>query len=769
MSGDSAQSGIAVDALNEPQSDAVAQADGPVIVFAGAGSGKTRVITYRIANLVATHRVPPYRLLGVTFTNKAAQEMKHRLERILGEGMARELWIGTFHAVCVRLIRRYHEQMGLNRNFVIYDDSDQKAVMTRVLKELKIDERRYAPKKVLARIQREKQEARGPDELSIDGYFDEIAKRCFEAYQRHLKAANAADFSDLLLHVLHLAEDQKSEAGAHLRSRFSHVLVDEFQDVNQVQYRLVRALAGEGRNICVVGDDDQSIYRWRGADVRNIRGFTRDFPDAKLIKLEQNYRSSGHVVSAALGVIRCATDRQPKELWTNNPDGEPVKVVHTANERDEAAHVVGQVRALIATGISPREIAVFYRVHAQSRVLEEVMRGQDVPYQIIGGHKFFDRAEVKDLLAYLRVIVNPQSDVDLVRIINKPARRIGARTIEHLAATALTEGCSLYAAIGPLCASTRIGAATKRHLRTFGELLGGFMRAAETASPRDLAEEVLEESGYGRWLKGQDNAEADARLDNLQELLGSIQEYEEDQSYADEEPTVADFLTRVSLAADADNLADVPRVPMMTVHAAKGLEFDHVFLTGLEEGLFPVRGQQAGEEEELEEERRLAYVAITRARHQLTITHTHTRMIYGQVRYNEPSRFLGDLPARDQERLVTEALRDVSRSVSSSQSSPPWRELIRAGSPQRSQAPTPPPPRPPGERYVERDPDGEDNTFGDGGDLDQGAIRAGTKVRHTKFGLGVIRQLDEGLDPAATVTFSGWGVKRIKVRYLKPA
>ncbi|MBW2452947.1 MAG: UvrD-helicase domain-containing protein [Deltaproteobacteria bacterium] len=768
MGDDGAEASIAVDALNEPQRQAVAHAHGPVIVFAGAGSGKTRVITYRVANLVATHRVPAYRILGVTFTNKAAQEMKLRLERLLGEGLARELWLGTFHAVCVRLIRRYHENMGLRQNFVIYDDSDQKAVMTRVLKDLKIDERRYPPKKLLARIQREKQECRGPDEMEIDNYFDEMTQRCFVAYQQRLTDANAADFTDLLLHVLRLAEDRRSEAGTHLRSRFSHVLVDEFQDVNQVQYRLVRALGGEEGNICVVGDDDQSIYRWRGADVRNIRGFTHDFPDAKLVKLEQNYRSSGHVVSAALGVIRCAADRQPKELWTDNPEGDRIKVVHAANERDEAAYVVSHIQALIAGGTSPKEIAVFYRVHAQSRVLEDVMRGQDVPYQIVGGHKFFDRSEIKDLLSYLRVIINPQSDVDLVRIINKPARRIGARTIEHLAATAQLEGCSLYGAIEPLCASNRISAGTKRHLRALGKLFEGFMAAAVTGSPRELAEEVIEQSGYGRWLQDQDNAEADARLDNLKELLGSIDEYEEEQAYADEEPTLVDYLTRVSLVADADTMTDVPRVPMMTIHAAKGLEFDHVFLTGMEERLFPVRGQQPGEEEELEEERRLAYVAITRARRELHITHTQTRMIYGQVRYNEPSRFLAEIPAKDQERVATEALRDVAGAQRPSAPRPPWRELIRAGSPMGSQPRPAPPQRPAGERYVERDQDGADD-FADGGDGDRGPIGPGTRVRHAKFGVGVIRQLDDGPDPAATVTFSGWGVKRIKVRFLTPA
>ena len=765
--------GTALESLNQPQADAVAHVDGPLIVFAGAGSGKTRVITYRIANLVAVHGVPPWAVLAVTFTNKAAGEMRERLERLLGHETARQLWMGTFHSVCVRLLRRHHDEAGLGRNFVIYDASDQKALMTRVLKGLKIDERRFPPNAMLGQIQKQKQEGRGPEDFIPGNYFDEVVKRCFDAYQSELSQANACDFADLLLRVLRLAEDPESEAGEQLRRRWRHVLVDEFQDVNRVQYRLVRAFANAHHNICVVGDDDQSIYTWRGADIRNIRGFTEDYPDARMVKLEQNYRSTNNVVSAALGVIRLARSRQPKELWTSNDAGDPVRVVLAANERDEAALVVQGVRNRIAANVPPNEIAVFYRVHAQSRVLEEALRKANLPYQIVGGMKFFDRAEVKDLLAYLRVIVNPQSNVDVLRIINKPPRKIGTKTIEKLGLTAGEENCGLFDAIVPLCGSDRLGTAAKRNLRRFDEMMQRFSRAATTASPRDLAETVLRDSGYEDWLRRQDNAEADARLDNLHEVIGAIGDYESERAEEGEDASLEDYLARVSLVSDIDTMAEVPRVPMMTVHAAKGLEFDTVFITGMEEKMFPLRGQEPGEEEQLEEERRLAYVAITRARRQLTISHTNMRLIYGQTRYNDPSRFLRDLPPGNVELHTTEAL-DAFRSSAARgfnapnsygmptrrQAQPSW------GTGQSAQQATPP--RDAGERYVEMDPDLDFDDFEDFDGDAQFALRVGCRVRHKRFGLGVVRAIGTGPDPVLTVAFSDWDVRRIKASFLAP-
>ncbi len=630
--------------LNGPQADAVAHADGPLLVFAGAGSGKTRVIVYRIANLLATYHVPPYRILSVTFTNKAAGEMKHRLAGLVGEDLTRDLWVGTFHSVCSRLLRRYHDAAGLSKNFVIYDDSDQRAVVGRVLKELNLDDKRYPVRQVLSRIHHEKQEGRGPEVFSKQGYFDDAVGECYARYEHHLKQANAVDFDDLLLHVLRIVEDSESLPGHDIRMRFDHVLVDEFQDVNQVQYRLVRAFTQETRNLCTVGDDDQSIYRWRGADVRVIRNFRRDYPDATIIKLEQNYRSTGNIVRSALGVIKPSTEREPKELWTSNKDGEPVLVVTADSEHDEAGYVVEYVRTLLERGTSARDIAVFYRVHAQSRVLEEVLRSERIPYQIVGGMRFFDRAEVKDVLSYLRVVSNPRSDVDLLRVINVPSRKIGQTTIDKLVAFADQARSSVFDAILPAVESGSLGTAAKKSLMQFWELLRALMGLAKTASPGEICEDVLDRTGYQKMLEQEDSAESDARILNVNELIQSIVDYEEEAAAADQPATLDGYLERVSLTSDADTLEDVPRVAMMTVHAAKGLEFDTVFITGMEEDLFPFRAMDPKRGDDIEEERRLAYVAVTRARRQLVITHASRRAIFGQTRYGIPSRFLTDFP-----------------------------------------------------------------------------------------------------------------------------
>ncbi len=772
--GTAAPAGAPLAELNEPQAQAAGHVDGPLLVFAGAGSGKTRVITFRVANLVACHRVPPYRILGVTFTNRAAGEMKHRLEGLIGADLTRDLWIGTFHAVCARILRQHHESAGLTRSFIIYDDADQRAVMTRVLRELELDDKRYPPRQILARIHKEKQEGRTAAEYEPDGWVDDAVAKCFVAYERHLTSANAVDFEDLILKVMRLAEDAESVAGADLRRRFRYVLVDEFQDVNVSQYRLLRALVADHGNLCVVGDDDQSIYRWRGADVRNIRGFRRDFPDAKVVKLEQNYRSTGHVVRSALGVIRPARDREPKELWTARKDGEPVQVVAAANEHDEAAWVVERIRESVARGVSPRDIAVFYRVHAQSRVLEEVMRAENVPYQIIGGTKFFDRAEVKDLLSYLRVLENPRSDVDLLRIINVPARKIGDTTVERLVHTADALGASLFDALVPHAQGA--SGPAKKSLLAFNDLLQALMREARTAPPSVLAQEVLERSGYQRVLQADESVEAEARLQNLQELVGSIADYEEEAAAGGQVGTLAGYLERVTLAADVDSLEETPRVALMTVHAAKGLEFHSVFITGMEEDLFPFRSADAKRNEDTEEERRLAYVALTRAREHLYITHASRRMIFGQTRYGVPSRFLADVPPSSVRQVATAsasleggARRFAGLGQPSSLTNPraAWVHPQDRGDDHAQVEPRPAPARPsaeapraPGERYVEREAEAADAR-------DEGGFGAGGRVWHDKFQAGVVVSVDAGADPIVTVRFPGYGDKRIKASFLR--
>jgi DNA helicase II / ATP-dependent DNA helicase PcrA len=751
--------------LNPPQAEAVAHTEGPLLVFAGAGSGKTRVITYRVAHLIATLRVPPYRILAVTFTNKAAGEMRSRVEKLVGPDVTRDLWVGTFHATCVRMLRRWHQAAGIEKNFLIYDESDQKAVVTRVLRDLDLDERRYPVRMALSRIHKEKQEGRGPDQMVRKDWLDDKVVQIYERYEQHLQAANALDFEDLILRAARIAESD-GRAGEEIRSRFQYVMVDEFQDTNHMQYRLVRQLVQGHHNLCVVGDDDQSIYRWRGADIRNIRGFKHDFPEACVVKLEQNYRSTARIVRAALGVIKPSREREPKELWTANEDGSKVMVVATVDERDEAAYVIRNIRELEREGVSLKDIAVFYRIHAQSRVLEEAMRAENVPYQIIGGTKFFERAEVKDLLSYLRVLVNPQSDVDLLRVINVPARGIGATTIDRLIALADERRSSIFATLGnaPSCAS--LPAAAQKKLAVFKKLLDVLSDKSASMTPSEVARLVLEETGYKRALENTDTAEADARLENLAELVGSIMEYEIEAQAAGETPSLAGYLERVTLAADVDQMKDVPRLVMMTVHGAKGLEFQAVFVTGMEEEIFPYRRQGSDEIDELEEERRLAYVAFTRARKRLTITHAATRTLFGQPRYGSPSRFLENLPPGDVEGLSTRP------AASSFVDRPSWSRVAREDVPPpkpwrhpMSAATSPPVAVGPGERYV--DPTAFDDVAADDSSAD--GIKRGTRVRHARFGEGEVRRVERSTELMVVAFFPGWGEKKILARFLESA
>ncbi len=746
--------------LNEPQATAVAHSQGPLLVFAGAGSGKTRVITYRIANLLACLGVPPWRILAVTFTNNAACEMRARLERLCGAELARSLWVGTFHATCAKLLRVHGSAIGVQSNFVIYDSGDQRAVVARALKDLDLDERRYPPRAVLAHIHKHKQEGRGPDEAAAHSYVDDVALRLFRAYEERLRAANAVDFEDLILLIVRLLDTPE---GDKIRRRFDYVLVDEFQDTNATQYRLVRELVRDHANLCVVGDDDQSIYRWRGADVRNIRGFRRDYPDATIVKLEQNYRSSQRIVSAALGVISRSGERVPKELWTANVEGEPVSIVAARDERDEAAFVVQTIQSARQEGTDLREIAVFYRVHAQSRVLEEALRAANVPYQVIGGTKFYERAEIKDVLAYLRVVVNPQSDVDLLRIVNVPARGIGQTTVDRLTTWATLNGTSVFDALGHVEEMDDVGAAARKKLRAFGELLGTLRAEALAAEPSALLERVLEDTGYLRVLEAENSAEADARAENLRELSGSIQDYEAEAEAAGEQPTVAGYLERVTLVSDIDGMESGGAVVLMTVHGAKGLEFDRVILTGMEEEMFPYKGIDPSEREELEEERRLAYVAITRARRHLAMTHTQMRQIFGKTRWNRPSRFLAELPAGVAEHRLTASMSSEAsrtRYVDREEDQPagrPWRHP-QAPSPSSASAPDS------DGRYV--DHDFFDDRVHDVADM---PIRRGARVAHARFGEGEVLRVVSMGEPAVVAFFPGWGEKKILARFLKPA
>ena len=775
--------------LNPPQAEAVAHVTGPLLVFAGAGSGKTRVITYRIANLVAAERVAPWRILAVTFTNKAAGEMRSRLERpdMLG-AVARDLWVGTFHATCAKFLRMFPEAIDRTKSFVIYDSTDQKAVMTRALRDLDLDDRRYPAKQVLARVHKEKQEGRGPSEMNRDSFMDDVLQKAYAKYEDALRAANALDFEDLILGVVRILEAPADgsvgveviRAKEALQKKFDFILVDEFQDTNQIQSRLIKALAARTRNVCVVGDDDQSIYRWRGADVRNIRGFRKDYPDALVVKLEQNYRSTKRIVSAALAVIAPSPTREPKELWTDNDDGSPIRVVACADERDEAACVVRTIKDARDAGISPKDVAVFYRVHAQSRVLEEALRAVDMPYQIIGGTKFYERAEIKDAIAYLRVLVNPRSDVDVARIINTPARGIGSTTVERVSTYASTQRISLFEALERLEEfSEDVGSAPRKRLGQFRELMRALIGESKSRPPAEVLRMVLAKSGYKTALEAEDTAEAEGRLENLAELEGSMHDYAIEAEARGEEPTLDGFLERVSLQSDTDNLDKDgtvrERVTLMTVHGAKGLEFELVMLTGMEEDMFPYRNQEPKTAEEMEEERRLAYVAVTRARKHLVITHTRQRQIFGITRLGTMSRFVGDLPPDTVEHLETPGARasgGQGRWIDRGEATQPtsWRNP-RAGTgtgtgtgtwrhPQAAPAQSMTSvAREPGERFVEYEAGSEG---GEGVTLQRGMT-----VKHEKFGRGEVLKVVSVGEPAVVAFFPGWGEKKVLARFLK--
>jgi DNA helicase-2/ATP-dependent DNA helicase PcrA len=765
--------GAAIEAeLNPEQAEAASHVAGPLLVFAGAGSGKTRVITYRIANLVAIHRVPPWRILAVTFTNKAAREMQERLVGLLGEDVARDLWVGTFHATCARLLRRHGDAVGLSRSFTIYDSTDQKAVIKRVMRDLGIDEQRYKASAVLHAILENKQVGVEPERMERRSYVDDVIQKIYVEYNKYLRAANAVDFEDLLGLVVKILEDESSPASKDIRERFSHVLVDEFQDTNRMQYRLVRALVKGHENVCVVGDDDQSIYRWRGADVRNIRGFMNDFPQAHVVKLERNYRSTKSIVAAALGIIQRSSDRVPKKLWTHNHQGDPVTIVETANERDEAAFVVRTIAEAERAGVSPGSIAVFYRIHAQSRVMEEVLRSVGMHYQIVGGTKFYERAEIKDAIAYLRVLSNPKSDVDLFRIINSPARGIGKTTIERLADFASKHGLSAWDALERVAEVEGLPSAAKKKLEAFRGLMRRLSGHVPHATPREILDEVLSETGYVSSLAEEKSAEADARIENLRELSSSLDDYAKEALAGGQEPTLAGYLERVSLVSDNDDPHGQGRVTLMTVHAAKGLEFDLVILTGMEDDMFPYRSAEQRDrgatKEDIDEERRLAYVAITRARERLVITHATSRHIFGGIRGAGPSRFLADIP-----RSVVREMRTAAAAAA------PGRFIDRVlegrptyGEPARSFA------RPrvrrkwerapvsamPGETWVDRSCF-EDETPS----FESLDVRKGTPVSHAEFGDGEVVSVSTSTsgEPAVIAFFPGWGQRKVLARYLK--
>ena len=657
--------------MNERQRAAVEHGDGPLMVLAGAGTGKTRVLVHRIARLVETG-TPPWEILAVTFTNKAAGEMRHRLRELLGEA-ADAMWIGTFHATCARILRRWGSYVGLRKGFVIFDDDDQMKLVERLLKDTGLDEQ-VSARTILSRFDRAKNRGISPTAHKT-GVFDEIVDQIYPLYEAQLHKENAVDFNDLLLFVLKLFAID--EVKAVLGVRFRQVLVDEFQDTNKVQYDLVTRFAEATRNLTVVGDDDQSIYAWRGAEPRNLLDFDRDFPDATVIKLEQNYRSTQTILDAANCIIRKNRDRHEKSLWTDKGGGELLEVYQAGDERGEAYFIANSIRRALDDGpMSPNDIAVLYRTNAQSRVLEEHLRAMRIPAKVVGAVSFFERKEIKDVVAYLRLLGNAAADSAFERVVNVPARGIGDTTVERLRAAARAGGGNLLdaarlAARGEVAG---LGAAARKKLHSFVELVDGLGEVIEQgASVAETIIQVVDRSGLRAKLEAEGSTESRDRLDNLAELVSTASDF--DEEYAAEAPdspstaaisgrwmqapsddpdpaaagafrAVHDFLERIALSSSADQTA-AEQVVLMTIHIAKGLEWPLVFISGMEDGLFPSLRERDGVSEDaaLEEERRLAYVAITRAREKLVLTHARTRRVWGEIRIQGPSRFLADLPS----------------------------------------------------------------------------------------------------------------------------
>jgi DNA helicase II / ATP-dependent DNA helicase PcrA len=625
--------------LNPAQREAVLATEGPLLVIAGAGSGKTRVLTYRVAHLINAVGAKPNELLAITFTNKAAGEMRERLEHLLG-GTTRGLWVLTFHAACGRILRREAQRLGYRSNFTIYDQADQIRLVKQCLEELERDPKRFTPRGIHNQISHAKNRLVSPDEYAnrVQSFYDQTVADVYQLYQRRLFGSNAVDFDDLLMLTVDVLE-RFPEAREKWSSAFRYILVDEYQDTNHAQYRLLQLLSEKHMNLCAVGDPDQSIYAFRGADINNILDFERDFSGTRTIALEQNYRSTNHILDAANHVITNNRERKPKELWSELGEGERVRVLEVEDEHAEARFVAAGIAGLVEQGFSGDEIAVFYRTNAQSRVLEDVLVRQGIAYQVIGGPRFYERAEIKDVIAYLQAIDNPYDAVSLLRIANKPRRGIGDTSLARLQTWADAQGRTLWEAM-EFPEEAGVGAAPARAVTAFHGLLQSLQAGALDLPVAELVERVLERSGYLEALEAERTIEAQGRIENLQELVGVAREYQETA----DEPSLSHFLQEISLYSDQDAIrGEESLVTLMTLHNAKGLEFRAVFLIGMEEGIFP--HSRSIEEQGIEEERRLCYVGMTRARELLTLTHASSRALWGSRNYNLASRFIDELPS----------------------------------------------------------------------------------------------------------------------------
>lgn len=633
----------AIQRLNPPQRQAVEATEGPLLIMAGAGSGKTRVLTHRIAYLIATRKAPPWSILAITFTNKAAREMQERVSKLIGSA-GRDIWVSTFHSMCVRILRKDIERIGFTSNFSILDSGDQLSVIRACMKDQNIDTKKFEPKAVQAMMSAAKNELVTPEmyERKIGDYFEGIVSKVYTMYQKRLKSNNSLDFDDLIMTTIQLFKEVP-EVLDFYQKKFQYIHVDEYQDTNRAQYMLTRMLADKHHRICVVGDSDQSIYRWRGADISNILNFEEDYPEARTILLEQNYRSTSNILNAANEVIAQNSGRKPKKLWTDKEGGPKIKVYRADSEHDEGYFIASEIQKNVKANKNYSNHAILYRTNAQSRVVEEILIKSDIPYQIVGGVKFYDRKEIKDLLAYLRLLSNPDDDISLIRIINVPKRGIGDTTVAKLQGAAAERGISIFRIL-QVVDDLGFAGRTRNALVEFYDMIAALHQMVEYLSVTELTEKILEMSQYRMELQQENTLESRARLENIDEFLSVTMEFEN----KNDDKSLVSFLTDLALIADIDSMNDDPEeqadsVILMTMHSAKGLEFPVVFIVGMEEGVFP-HSRAFLDQEELEEERRLAYVGITRAEQQLFLSCAQSRTLFGRTTANPPSRFLEEIP-----------------------------------------------------------------------------------------------------------------------------
>lgn len=753
--------------LSEEQIRPVGQIEGPTLVLAGAGSGKTRVLTFRILNILHSKRAAPYNIVAVTFTNKAANEMKSRLSKLLkSDHIVNQLWIATFHSLFARILRQHAEVLGFTRAYVIYDDQDQLSLLKDILKKLNIDDKLYPPKSFSERISRLKSKAILPNQTPAqkgNSIIDDHLVKVYTAYQEGLKRNNAMDFNDLLLNSYILFKDHPKIL-ENYRELFKYILIDEYQDTNRLQYLLIHMLATPRNNLFVVGDEDQSIYRWRGADIQNILNFEKDFSNSSIYKLEENYRSTQNILLAASKLIKQNTERKEKELWTNNPTGDKISLNYLNSDNEEALTIAGKIDALNRNKNIPlSDIAIFYRTNAQSRMIEDILRSNNIPYRIYGGLRFYDRAEIKDMLSYLRILLNPKDDVSLKRIINLPARGIGKTTIEKASFKSFDLNKSLFETIEMHLNDCEISTGGKRNLGKFLNLYSQLKECSLELSPSDLLLEVFKVTGYHDHLIKQDTIESTSRIENVYELSNAIQDYEERV----EAPTLEGFLEEIALISDHKNeTAENKQVPgqevsMMTLHLSKGLEFPVVFISGLEENILPhIRATQSFDTSELEEERRLLYVGMTRAQERLFLSSSQIRRNWGNYQYQIPSRFLREIP----EEFLLEESSQISQNRRLGRGKEGENLTLIEGQFDNSHN------KDDTKFYFESDPGPSDmdSTSENNNPINSNRYQIGQKIKHAEYGKGIIVHIEgASKNEKVTIDFTHFGAKKFVSKFLK--